>query len=138
MYKPVHFTPSEFVPRDIYIERGIKSLQLIDDRILRIADWLRDRYGGTTINNWQWGGDREWSGLRTPDSPYYSRTSQHTFGRAIDCIFNDYTAEEVRQDLKASMMLDDLNIDSVTLEDGVGWLHADVRNNEAGFNYFNP
>ena len=138
MYKPVHFVTQEFVPRAVYNARGEKSLQLMDDRILRIADWLRDRFGRATINNWLWQGDREWSGLRTYDSPYYSAYSQHTFGRAIDIIFNDFTAEEVRQDLKGGLLLDDLNLDSVTIEEGVSWLHIDVRNNKPGFNYFNP
>jgi len=138
MYIPKHFKPQEFVPPSVYNDRGDKSLQLIDDRILRIADYLRERYGSTTINNWCWGGNRQWSGLRTPDSPYYSMYSQHTMGRAVDCIFKGISAEEVREDIKKSDILTDLTLNSVTLEDGVSWLHIDVRNNKLGINSFLP
>jgi len=127
MYRCKHFTLHELVPPHIMRTRGDKAWQLLDDRLLMTLDRLRDNYGRITVNNWHWDGDRQWSGLRTPGSPYYSETSQHSFGRAADCTFRDVTAEIVRQDILA-------NIDNKTfefinsIELGVAWLHFDVRN----------
>ena len=81
--------------------------------------------GTIIINNWLWDGDREWSGLRTPKSSYYSTYSQHTYGRAFDLVFSDYTAEEVREYILANQILfPHIN----RLEDDVSWLHFDLAN----------
>ena len=80
-----------------------------------------------TVNNYYWGKNREWSGLRTSDSPYYSAFSQHTFGRAADCLFSGISAEEVRQDILANPQDNDFKLIG-SLELGVSWLHFDVRN----------
>jgi len=79
------------------------------------------------VNNYLWGHDREWSGLRTSDSPYYSPFSQHTFGRAADCLFADLSAEDVRQDILADPSHPDFQMIG-SIELGVSWLHFDVRN----------
>ena len=79
------------------------------------------------MNNWYWGRDREWSGLRTKDSPYYSDYSQHTFGRAADCLFRDHNTDQIREDILANP--DDLAFELIgSLELSVSWLHFDVRN----------
>jgi hypothetical protein len=65
--------------------------------------------------------------LRTPESPYYSPYSQHTFGRAFDCIFDGVTAEEVRRDILNNPS--DYAFVSITaIELGTSWLHFDTRN----------
>jgi len=65
--------------------------------------------------------------LRTSDSKYYSAYSQHSFGRAMDLIFKDTTAEQVRQDILATKSHPDfLFINS--FEENTSWLHIDVRN----------
>jgi hypothetical protein len=99
MYKCKHFAIQELVSKKTYHDRGNKSWYLFDDRILRTADLLRERYGQITINDWMWGGKNQSRGLRTPESMYYSLYSAHSHGRAIDCIFKDVTAEQVRQDI---------------------------------------
>ena len=136
MYKTNHFTITELVPPQVYEERGDKAWSLLDDRALKTLDTLRDKFGITTVNSWSWNGDRKWSGLRTPDSPYYSKYSQHSFGREFDCIFRDKTAEEVRE-----YILD--NQEEFPhirgLELGVSWLHFDVGNRPGdGIYTFNP
>lgn len=125
MYTPKHFAPHEFVPPKIFHKRGDKSLQLMDDRILITADALRDRYGRIVINNWYWGGDRQWSGLRTSDSPYGSELSQHRFGRALDMIMPDADVDEVSQDI---MNDPELFPYITSMELGTSWLHIDCRN----------
>jgi len=127
MYQCMHFKIQELVPPAIYESRGEKAWELLDEQLLISLDRLRDRYGPITVNNWHAGKDREWSGLRTPDSPYYSATSQHTFGRAADCIFHRTDAESVRRNMLADP--DDPAFELInSIELGVSWFHFDVRN----------
>lgn len=127
MYTCDHFTIRELVPPIIHKARGYYSWELLDERMLRTLDRLRARYGPITVNDWHWGGVRQWSGLRTPQSPSYSPTSQHTFGRAADCLFFDVTPDEVRRDMLADPDHPDFAlIGSIELD--TSWLHFDVRN----------
>jgi len=126
-YQCRNFKIHELVSPDIYKSRGEKAWQLLDDRALWTLDALRDKYGAITVNNYFWGGDREWSGLRTHNSPYYSPTSQHSFGRAFDCIFHSHTAETIRKHIQANPDADIFKyIRGIELD--VTWLHFDVRN----------
>lgn len=127
MYKCRHFKIHELVPPAIFKKWGEKAWQFLDENALRQLDLLRDVYGSMTINNYYWGGDRQWSGLRTPDSPYYSVTSQHTYGKAFDIIFKKISAEEVRSDILENH--DHVNYSYImSFEAGVSWLHFDTRN----------
>jgi len=127
MYKCKHFAIHELVPPKVFDSRGEKAWELLDERLLITLDGLRKRYGSMTVNNYHWGKDREWSGLRTSDSPYYSPFSQHTFGRAADCLFAKKSAEEVRQDIFANPS-DPIFKLIGSVELGVSWLHFDIRN----------
>jgi len=127
MYRCDHFAIHELVPPQVFAARGEKAWELLDERLLITLDRLRTRFGPMTVNNYYWGHEREWSGLRTPDSPFYSPFSQHTFGRAADCLFSKKSAEEVRQEILAHPADPDFAlIGSVEL--GTAWLHFDVRN----------
>ena len=129
MYKCEYFKIHELVPPAVYEARGEKAWELMDDRLLKTIDYLRERFGPATINNYEYGGDRQWSGLRTPESPYYSPYSQHSFGRAADIIFKDETVDEVRSFLLDNPQLLDLRyINAVELD--TSWLHIDVRNTD--------
>ena len=129
MYKCEHFEIHELVPPNVFAERGERAWELLDERLLISLDLLRKRFGPMTVNNYYWGKDREWSGLRTSDSPYYSRFSQHSFGRAADCLFKNKTAEEVRKEIINNP--DDPDFELIgSVELGVSWLHFDVRNCE--------
>ena len=135
MYKCKHFSIHEFVPPNVFNQRQEKAWELLDERLLISLDKLRERYGLITVNNYYWGKDREWSGLRTSDSPYYSPFSQHTFGRAADCLFSNISTEEVRQEILANPTDPDFElIGSVEL--GVSWLHFDVRNSHRIKTYY--
>lgn len=127
MYIPRHFEPYELVPPTIYQQRKDKCFELIDERVLITLDTLRDTFGSCTINDWYWGGSFEQSGLRTSDAPEFSPTSQHTFGRAMDCKFKDVSAQAVREAVIVNKPL----FPYITfLEDDVSWFHFDVRNSE--------
>lgn len=129
--KSKNFKLQEFLPRHVYEERNEKGWQLLDDRLIAVADRLKDKFplGTMTINNWLWGGNRNWSGLRTPESPYYSPYSQHTFGRAFDAVFSYYKAEDVRK-----YLIDNKHefpeITGIENFDGMTWVHVDVRNSD--------
>lgn len=128
--KSKYFSIQELVPKAIYAARGEKAWELIDERLIKTLDFIKERFplGTITVNNWKWGGDREWSGLRTPVSPYYSETSQHAYGRAIDAVFSRYTAEQIRKDILKNPSLYP-HIKGVELD--VSWLHIDTRNVDA-------
>ena len=127
MYRCNYFAIHELVPRNVFKDRGEKAWELLDDRLLITLDRLRERYGPMTVNNWYWDKEREWSGLRTKESPFYSPYSQHTFGRAADCLFSKTSAEQVRQEI-LSMTTDPAFEWIGSVELGVSWLHFDVSN----------
>ncbi len=97
-------------------------------------DLLRNKYGSMTVNNWSYGGNREWSGLRTPDSPYFSKYSQHTYGRAADVIFKHVVAEQVRQDILQNPAHPTFELIN-SFEEATSWLHVDCRNVERIFTF---
>lgn len=129
LYKCEYFDIHELVPPQVFYDRGEKAWELLDARLLMTLDKLRARFGPMTVNNYYWGKGREWSGLRTADSPYYSKYSQHSFGRAADCLFARKPIEAVRGEILANPDDSDfMLIGSVELD--VNWLHFDVRNCE--------
>lgn len=121
-----NFYLDEYIPEDLYrkFENKPHILEgLIDKHLVKADQNLRDICGPVTINNWWNGGERNWSGLRTGDSPQYSETSQHSFGRASDKIFKNASAEEVREIIKIHWR----EIGITCVEANVGWVHSDVR-----------
>jgi tRNA(His) 5'-end guanylyltransferase len=120
----------EYIPKDMYLKyekRPHILIGLIDRRLVMGDQQLRDYFGSVTINNWWNDGSRQWSGIRTPESPDYSPTSQHTFGRASDKLFTHAAAETVRQYIREHY----LNLLITCVEDGVSWVHSDVRYNQS-------
>ena len=122
-----NFILEEFVDKGTFEKFGDKSLWFINPDLINIYQKLRDRFGSVTINNWSFGGNRHWSGLRTYHSPYYSMYSQHSFGNAGDGIFKNFTAEEVRQDIKKHEA-EWIALGVGAIEENVSWLHIDTRN----------
>lgn len=121
------FIIQELVPPEIYQKRGEQAWKLINQYLIMTLDTLKEKFpeGSITINDWKWGGKRVWSGIRTSDSPYYSNSSQHSYGMAADCIFNKYNVNEVRQ-----YIIDHPEEFPYVkgIEKDVSWLHIDVRN----------
>lgn len=114
----------EYIPKELYSKYSSKILiGLIDSRLIIADQLLRNKFGFVTINNWWDGGERQWSGLRLPESPDYSLTSQHSYGRSSDKLFKNATAEEVR--LYIISHYKELGI--TCIEKNVSWLHGDVR-----------
>ena len=126
--KSKYFKVYEFAPKHMYEKYSEKAWRFVSVSMIETADTLKERFnlGTMTINDYFWGGQYEWSGIRSPESPEYSKTSMHTFG-AIDSKFSDYTAQEVRNDI--------INNPHIYphvkgLELGVSWVHTDFRNED--------
>jgi len=135
-----HFKIYELVDPNIYKKRGELAWELFNPILLETIDAMRDyfyhKYNAVMIiNNWKWNGNRKWSGFRTPDSPYYSSTSQHSHGRAVDFLLQD---RKTKKYINAQMIRNDIieNQDSFEFEDitcieqfdGMTWIHCDTRN----------
>jgi hypothetical protein len=124
-----YFKIHELVPKKLYQRYGEKAWRYVDVRLIESIDKLKEHFnlGTMTINNYFWGGSREWSGIRTPDSKWYSYGSQHSYANAFDIIFSDYTAEEVRN----YIINNPHEFPHIKgLELGVSWVHLDVRNED--------
>jgi hypothetical protein len=125
-YESKFFCPQEYVPPEVFDTLGDKSILLIDDRVLKTDDTIRDFFGKpVTINNWHTGGTRKYSGFRPHDCKDVGAPwSQHRFGRASDKIIQDVTAEFAR-----SVIMDHRQLFPFVscIEDGVSWLHTDCR-----------
>lgn len=124
-YYKVH----EFVPEHIYKKYGEKAWRFIDSRLISSFDTIKERFpnGTVTLNNYFWGGNRHWSGIRTSKSPDYSETSMHSFASAGDAVFSEYEAEEIRQDIIANP---EIYPYIKGIEMGISWLHIDTRNED--------
>lgn len=131
-----HFKLHEVFPRDLYnLLVGMLPSEvmwrMVNPKLVVTIDKLKEEFpeGTMTINNYKWSGDREWSGLRTSESRWYSSTSQHSLFNAVDVVFSAYDVDEMRgYILKNPEEFPELG----GLELGVGWLHVDVRDRRNG------
>lgn len=128
-YKPVHFEVPELVPPDIYKSMGEGALILMDDRILYIADFVREHFDApVTINNWLHGGQFSQRGFRTTTGlPGEVVHSEHAYGRAIDFDVEGLTADEVRKEILENASAGEFPMIS-GMEVGISWVHLDVGN----------
>ena len=130
MKRSIHFRIEELVPKEVFdLVKEDALWEIFDERLLATIDALKEKFpeGSMTINNWLWGGDRDQSGLRTKNCKFYSPTSQHSIGKAIDCVFSDYETDSVRQYIINNP--DEFpHIKGIELD--VSWLHVDVRSRD--------
>jgi hypothetical protein len=127
MYTCKFFEIEELVHPQVFQDRGYKAWMLLDKGLLMAIDRLRERFGPMIINNWKFGGERKWSGLRNPDCPDYSQYSQHTFGRAFDILFTETSVDDVRRYI---LNHEDEFPEIGGVELNTSWLHIDGRNAE--------
>jgi len=139
-YKSKHFIIQEYVPPAVYAARGDKAWQLIDDRLLRMDDICREHFGPIIINTWHSAHlikkytYRSQSGLRTTEfynnqAEFDRSYSQHKYGRASDkLLVSGYGYDKARAFIIDN---DHLFKDIKGMEEGVNWLHTDVRNSQS-------
>ena len=126
--KSKYFKVYEIVPKKMYRHYGEKAWRYVDTRLIETIDMLKEHFndGAMIINDYHWGGEREWSGIRTPESPYYRYGSQHSYANAVDIVFTKYSADEVRK-----YIMD--NQDKFPHIKGLeitSWTHCDFRNED--------
>lgn len=129
-----NFYLHEFIDKNTYLEYERKDkLQLLvyklDWRIIEGLQLLRDNLSKEYkkdiplfVNNWAYGLNRQYSGLRFPGKPYYSEGSQHSYGRAVDVV-SIITSEKIRQHILKNKNTYLLYFNR--LEDKVSWTHID-------------
>ena len=130
-YEPKWFIPQEYVPPDIYDELGDKSILLIDYRVLKTDDAIREFFNVPIfINTWYSDnliskiGFYQYSGYRPFDCRIGARWSQHKFGRASDKKLTGVNINTVRKEIIKNQK----HFRYITvIEDDVSWLHTDCR-----------
>lgn len=122
MYKLKHFHIQEFVDIDTFRRLGNRSYLVMDERILVMADKIREYFGKPMIINYA---GRQYRGFRPPQW-LGTRYSQHRFGRAIDFTIDGLTAEEVRRTILANKCKDAFK-QITAMEKNVSWVHVDIR-----------
>lgn len=130
IYRPEFFRLEELVPPEVFEQRQDKAWELLDSRMLRTLDQLRDEFGPIVINDWHAGGRFVESGFRVGNTSTGARLSQHKFGRGFDLKFKQNepaaVAKFIQENRKSFPFL-------TTIEDPErtkSWLHIDNRNNE--------
>jgi len=128
-YRPKYFALNELVPPDVIQARGEQAWQLMDERILRGADWLREKFGPCVINGKFNGKGFTESGLRSPFTTTGAKWSQHKFGRAVDMKFLKVNVKEVYDYILANQP--EARANGITTVENINatpsWLHADCR-----------
>jgi hypothetical protein len=127
-YTPKYFSVQEWVPPEIYADLGDSAIILLDDRILKIWDGVREHFDApVTINSWDWGGCFSQRGFRTVQQPGGAKHSPHFYGRAGDGDVKGFTAEQIREEI-----LHEQNSECFSfitgIEMNVNWIHLDCSN----------
>lgn len=128
-YRPKYFALQEVVYPAAIQARGEQAWQLMDDRILRGADWLREKFGACTVNGKFNGKGFTESGLRDPFTETGAKFSQHKFGRALDLKFHKVTVKEVYEYIIRNPQ--EARDNGITTVEDIAftpsWLHIDCR-----------
>lgn len=141
--KSNYFKIYELVSRQVYQKYGQTAWQFFDPRLLETLDFLREKLAARIIiNDWFWDGNLQQRGLRCNLDPIVAAKtnarqlycSAHCYGQAADFDVEGMTAQEVRDWL---LHTEDLP-HPIRLEDGVNWVHIDVRNTGKTVYLFNP
>lgn len=129
IYLPKYFTIKELVSPIVYNGTSENEKEklwwLFDERVLKTADMLRDKYGPIVCNDWN--NALRYCGFREEDTSVGRTFSQHKYGRALDLHPKKTTAEKIRQDILADPWAEEFKY-ITCLEVKVSWLHFDVRN----------
>lgn len=139
-----HFEIYELVSKQVYQKYGERAWQFFDPRLLVMLDWVREKLDKPiTVNDWYWGGQFDERGLRCNLDPMMvGKTkagkiycSPHPFGQGVDFDVEGMTAQQVRDWLEEHK--EELPF-PIRLEDGVSWVHMDVRNVGVKIYLFKP
>ena len=120
-----NFELREFVPKEIFNNWGTRALRFIDPKLPIIAQGVKEYFNGrlVTINNWAYGGSRNYSGFRPYDCLVGAKQSQHKSGRAIDLIVKGIKSEDVYKEIIDSQQYF-VTLGVTAIEENTnGWTH---------------
>lgn len=125
-----HFDLREFVDPITYAQKSSAAIDLIDRKLIGIAEFIRNKIGQpVTINNWHNGGQFKESGLRNKNTSTGAKLSQHKLGKAIDTKVNGYDGQKwydfVKENAKELYDLGVRRIEDKSL--ATTWLHIDTK-----------
>ena len=152
---PIHgskyFDVREFVDEKTWNMRNVKSAELIDPKIVRIVDLIREKSGiPVVINNWHYWkkGMHKYkaSGFRAVWETEGGKLSQHRCGRAADVKVQGWTPAQTQKLILENQ--DEFKAAGLTTMENLAftptWLHVDCRpvllgvTPEAGFLVVDP
>lgn len=139
-----NFIIEELVCKDVFDKFGQKAWQFFDPRLIKNLDWIRNRLNKPVfINNWDNGGKFDERGLRCIQCSLVKKAilenrlymSAHMLGQGADFDVMGMVAEEIRQ-----WLIKNKNIIPypIRLEEGVSWVHIDVRDTGQKVYTFKP
>lgn len=141
MYRPKYYTIKELVNPDLLKKIGEETAwKMFDDRLLKAADQIREKYGTIVVNT----STLKDCGLRDPQSTTGAKYSMHKIGRALD--LHIVSIEKKWPDNKSGKTADynrvreqlmmDSRFDCLSFEHNIHWLHIDTGNRKTRL--FNP
>ena len=135
MYKSIHFKIYELVDPHTYGLYGEKAWMFFDEETIMMIDGVREfftelagRDCPMTINDWYWGGEYEWSGLRTIECKEGADRSFHRLAKGFDLKNDMYEYEHMRIVILANQDNELLQYVKRIEADTPTWLHVDRAN----------
>ena len=131
---PIHnseyFDVRELVDANTFKALGINAAWLIEPKIVRVLDLLRDKLGApVVVNNWHVGGPFKSSGFRSMSDKTGAMFSQHRRGCAADVKVSGRTPKDVLSVINANF--EEFKSAGLTTVEDVNftptWLHLDCR-----------
>ena len=129
-FKCEYFKIQELVDRNTYEKWGEAAWMFLRPEALYSLDGIRKYFNKRVfVNNWAFGGDFQWRGLRPPTCTVGVWYSQHRFGNGFDCDVEGVTADEVRGEIVTNEN-HPLFTHITCLETDITYVHLDCRNIE--------
>ena len=141
MYRPKYYTIKELVNPDLLKKIGEETAwKMFDDRLLKAADQIREKYGTIVVNT----STLKDCGLRDPQSTTGAKYSMHKIGRALDLHIvsiekkwpNNKSGKTADYNRVREQLMMDSRFDCLSFEHNIHWLHIDTGNRKTRL--FNP
>lgn len=120
-----HFNTEELVSKRVFDVIGDDAIKLFDPKALETLEVIREILDVPLIcNDWKSGGSRDDCGYRDKLCTVGAAKSAHKEGIAFDLVSNRMSAKEMRKKIIENQDKLPYNI---RLEEGITWLHFDLR-----------